>query len=158
MATHSSILAWRIPGMEEPGGLPSLGLHRVGHDCSDLAAAAATIFIFWMLIFKPNFSLSSFTFIKRLLSSSLLSAIRVVSPVYLRLLIFLLAILIPTCASSNPAFCLTYFAYKLHMQVTIYRFEVLLNPTLKDFEYYLAGMWNKCNCMVIWTSFGIAFL
>ena len=41
MATHSSVLAWRIPGMEEPGGLPSMGLHRVGHDRSDLAAAAA---------------------------------------------------------------------------------------------------------------------
>ena len=41
MATHSSILAWRIPGTEEPSGLPSMGLHRVGHDGSDLAAAAA---------------------------------------------------------------------------------------------------------------------
>ena len=41
MATHSSVLAWRIPGAEDPGGLPSLGLHRVGHDWSDLAAAAA---------------------------------------------------------------------------------------------------------------------
>ena len=41
MAAHSSVLAWRIPGTEEPGGLPSLGSHRVGHDCSDLAAAAA---------------------------------------------------------------------------------------------------------------------
>ena len=41
MATHSSVLAWRIPGMGEPGGLPSLGSHRVGHDGSDLAAAAA---------------------------------------------------------------------------------------------------------------------
>ena len=41
MATHSSVLAWRIPGMEEPGGLPSMGSHRVGHDWSDLAAAAA---------------------------------------------------------------------------------------------------------------------
>ena len=41
MATHSSVLAWRIPGTEEPGGLPSMGLHRVGHDWSDLAAAAA---------------------------------------------------------------------------------------------------------------------
>ena len=39
MATHSSILAWRIPGTGEPGGLPSMGLHRVGHDWSDLAAA-----------------------------------------------------------------------------------------------------------------------
>ena len=41
MATHSSVLAWRIPGMGEPDGLPSMGLHRVGHYWSDLAAAAA---------------------------------------------------------------------------------------------------------------------
>ena len=41
MATHSSILAWRIPGLEEPGGLPSMGSHRLGHDWSNLAAAAA---------------------------------------------------------------------------------------------------------------------
>ena len=41
MATHSSVLAWRIPGSGEPGGLPSMGLHRVGDDWSDLAAAAA---------------------------------------------------------------------------------------------------------------------
>ena len=40
MATHSSVLAWRIPGTGKPGGLPSMGSHRVGHDC--LAAAAAT--------------------------------------------------------------------------------------------------------------------
>ena len=41
MATHSSVLAWRIPGTEDPGGLPSMGSHRVGHDGRDLAAAAA---------------------------------------------------------------------------------------------------------------------
>ena len=41
MATHSSVLAWRTPGMGEPGGLPSMGSHRVGHDGSDLAATAA---------------------------------------------------------------------------------------------------------------------
>ena len=41
MAIHSSVLAWRIPGMGEPGGLPSIGSHRVGHDWRDLAAAAA---------------------------------------------------------------------------------------------------------------------
>ena len=41
MATHSSVFAWRITGMREPGGLPSMGLHRVGHDWSDLAVAAA---------------------------------------------------------------------------------------------------------------------
>ena len=45
MATHSSVLAWRIPGMGQPGGLLSLGSHRVGHDWSNLAAAAAELFI-----------------------------------------------------------------------------------------------------------------
>ena len=45
MATHSSVLAWRIPGMGEPGGLLSMGSHRVGHDWSDLAAAAAAYFL-----------------------------------------------------------------------------------------------------------------
>ena len=42
MATHSSVLTWRIPGMAEPGGLPSMGSHRVGHDWSDLATAEVT--------------------------------------------------------------------------------------------------------------------
>ena len=45
MATHSSVLAWRIPGTGEPCGLPSMGLHRVGHDWSDLAAAAGWIWL-----------------------------------------------------------------------------------------------------------------
>ena len=45
MATHSSVLAWRFPGMAGPGGLPSMGSHRVGHDRSDLAAAAAHFMI-----------------------------------------------------------------------------------------------------------------
>ena len=43
MATHSSVLAWRIPGTAEPGGLPSMGSHRVGHDWSDLAAADSDV-------------------------------------------------------------------------------------------------------------------
>ena len=53
MATHSSVLAWRIPGTGEPGGLPSMGSHRVGHDWSDLAAAAAnnSIGLFFLLFF-----------------------------------------------------------------------------------------------------------
>ena len=66
--------------------------------------------------FKPTFSLSSFAFIKRLFSSSSLSAISVVSFAYLRLLIFLSAILIPACASSSPAFLRMYSAYKLNNQ------------------------------------------
>ena len=76
----------------------------------------AMILVFWMLSFKPTFSLSSFTFIKRLFSYSSLSAIRVVSSEYLKLFIFLPAILIPACASSSLAFCMMYYAYKLNKQ------------------------------------------
>ena len=74
-----------------------------------------TIFVFWKLSFKPIFSLSSFIFIRRLFSS-LLSIVRVVSSAYLRLLIFLPAILIPVCASSSLAFHLMYSEYKLKKQ------------------------------------------
>ena len=64
-----------------------------------------------MLHFKPTFSLSSFTFIKRLFSSSSLSAIRLVSSTYLRLLIFLQAVLIPACVSSSRVFLMMYSVY-----------------------------------------------
>ena len=74
------------------------------------------IFILWILSSKPAFSLSSFTFIKRLVSSSLLSAIRVVSSAYLRLLIFLPAIMIPAFALSILAFREMYSASKLNKQ------------------------------------------
>ena len=76
--------------------------------CHEAKGQDVMIFTFWMLSFKPAFSLSSFTFIKRLFRSSLLSAIGVVSSAYLRLLIFLPAILIPACASSSPAFHMMY--------------------------------------------------
>ena len=71
----------------------------------------AMILVFWMLSFKLAFSLSSYTFIKRLFSSSSLSAIMVVASAYLRLLIFLL---IPACDSSSQAFGMVYSAYKLN--------------------------------------------
>ena len=71
--------------------------------------------VFKVLSLKRTFSLSSFTFIKRLFSSSL-SVRRVGSSEYLRLLIFLLAILIPACASSSQAFHMMYSAYKLNKQ------------------------------------------
>ena len=76
----------------------------------------AMILAFGILSFKPTFPLSSFTFTKRLFSSYSLSTVRMVSSVYLRLLIFLLAILIPACASSSPAFLMMYSAYKLNKQ------------------------------------------
>ena len=65
---------------------------------------------------KPTFSFTSFTFIKRLFSSSLLSVIKVVLSAYLGLLIFLPEILIPACASSSPAFLMMWTAYKLNKQ------------------------------------------
>ena len=80
-----------------------------GTRCHDLI-------LFLRLSFKPSFELSSFTLIKRLFSSSSLSAIRMVSFAYLRLLIFLLAILIPVCDSFSLAFHMIYSAYKLNNQ------------------------------------------
>ena len=75
----------------------------------------------WSLFFEcwvlsQLFPLSAFTFIKRLYNSSSLSAIRVVSSAYLRLVILLLGILIPTCDSSSPAFLMMCSAYKLNKQ------------------------------------------
>ena len=84
--------------------------------CHEMMGQDAMVLVFWILSFKPTFSLFCFTFIKRLFSSSLLSAIRVVSSAYLWLLIFLLAILIPACASSSSTFHMMYSAHKLNKQ------------------------------------------
>ena len=83
--------------------------------CYEGMGPDAIIFVFSMLSFKPTFSLFSFTFIKRLISYSL-SAIKVGSSTYLRLLIFLLAVLIPACPSSSQVFCMLYSSYKLNKQ------------------------------------------
>ena len=211
----------------------------------------------WMLNFKPAFSLSSFTLLKRLFSSSSLSAIRMLSSAYLRLLIFLLAILIPACDSSSLASPKMYSAYKVHKRcdniqpchisfpilnhsivpcpiltvaswpthrflrrqvrwsgtpislriftllwstqskafnnaevdvfvevpwflhkpmsvgslisvssvfskpsLYIWKFfiHILLKPSLRDFEHKLASIRSNCNCMVVWTFFGIVLL
>ena len=84
-----------------------------GVGCHDLV-----LFFFFFLIFslKPDFSLSSFTLIKKFFSSSLLSAIRVVSSAYLRLLMFLLPILIPACNSSSLTFLMMWLVCKLNKQ------------------------------------------
>ena len=84
-------------------------------------------FSFSLLSFKQAFSLFSFTFIKRLFSSSKLSPIRLVSSAYLRLLIFLPAILIPACASFSLAFHMIYSEYKLNKKMTIYSLNMLLS-------------------------------
>ena len=84
--------------------------------CYEMIGMDAMIFIFWMLSFKPAFSLSCFTFIKKPFSSSLLYALKVVSSVYLRLLMFLLPILIPACASSSLAVFMMCSAYRFNKQ------------------------------------------
>ena len=79
-----------------------------GAGCHDLCL--------WVLSFKPACSLPSFTPIKKLFNSSLLCAVSVISPAYLRLLIFLPEVLILACESTSPAFHRMYSAYKLNKQ------------------------------------------
>jgi len=100
----------------EPTKIKTLTVSSVSPSNCHEVMGQDVIFVFWMLSFKLTFSLSSFTFIKRLFSSSLLSAIRVVSSAYLRLLIILPAILTSACASSSLAFHMMYSAYKLNKQ------------------------------------------
>ena len=89
------------------------------------------ILVFWMLSFKLTFSLSPFTFIKRLLSSSSLCATRVVSSAYVRLLIFLPAILISACASSNPS--ISQLVKAMVFPVVMYGFQ---SWTVKKAEHW----------------------
>ena len=84
--------------------------------CHEAMGLDAMILVFSMLSFKPAFYCSSFTLIKRLFSSSWLSVVRVISPAYLRLSMFLPEILIPACDSSSLAFHMMYSAYKLNKQ------------------------------------------
>ena len=105
----------------------------------------AMIFVFWMLSFKPTFSLSSFTLIKRLCISSSLSAIRVVSSAYLRLLIFLLAILIPACASSSPVFLTEWlYQFKFFLRLDRSFSTFLLSSCYYKKEVAFILLWNVC--------------
>ena len=81
--------------------------------CHGVMGLDAMILVLWMLSFKPTFPLFSFSFIRRIFSSL---DLKVVSSAYLRLLLFLPAILIPACASSSPVFLMMYSAYKLNKQ------------------------------------------
>ena len=88
----------------------------------------AMLLVFWMLSFKPALSLSSFTLIKKLFSSSLLlSPIGVVLCLYLRLLVFLPEILIPACDSSSPTFRMMYSVYTLNKQDNKYSLDIFLS-------------------------------
>ena len=99
--------------------------------CHKVMGPDSIILVFWVLNFKPTFSLSSFTFIKKVFSS-LPYAIRVVSSAYLRLLIFLPAVLSPAWFLSNPEFLMMYSAYKLNKQGD------MIQPWLTPFP-----IWNQ---------------
>ena len=100
----------------EPKKIKSVAVSVVYPSICEVMEPDAMILVFRMLSFMPVFSFSSFTFIKRLFSFSLPYAIRVVLSAYLRLLIFLLAVLIPTCDLSSLAFHIMYSAYSLNKQ------------------------------------------
>ena len=123
--------------------------------CQEVIGPDATIFIYWMLNFKPAFSLSSFTFIGRLFSFSL-SAIRVVSLAYLRLLIYLPEILISACDSSSLAFLMLYSACQLNKQVTIYSLDVLSSQfwtsSLLHVQFLTVASWPANRKQVKWSG------
>ena len=115
----------------------------------------AKILVFLMLSFKSAFSLSPFTLIKRLFSSSSLSAISVVLSAYLRLLIFLSAIWIPACDSSSLAFHMTYSAYHLNKQDCNKQPCCALLPILNLSNFSMSGS-NHCflNCIQVFQDTG----
>ena len=115
LATHSSVLVWRILGTGEPGGLLSMGSHRVGHDWNDLATAAD--------VFLEECSCS---FYDPMDADNLIS--------------------------GSSGFC------KSSLNIWKFTVHILLKPDLENFEHYFASVWDECNCVVVWTFFGIAFL
>ena len=123
MAPHSSTLAWEIPWTEEPGGLQSMGSHRVGHDWIDLAAvkgftianeAEVDIFLEFPSFFYYTVNVGNLI----------------------------------SCSSNFFKYSLCTWNFSVH---------VLLKPNLKDFELYLADMWNECNCAVVWHYLALPF-
>ena len=123
--------------------------------CQEVIGPDATIFIYWMLNFKPAFSLSSFTFIGRLFSFSL-SAIRVVSLAYLRLLIYLPEILISACDSSSLAFLMLCSACQLNKQVTIYSLDVVSSQfstsSVLHVQFLTVASWPANRKQVKWSG------
>ena len=108
------------------------------------------ILVLWMLSFKPDFSVSFFTFIKRLCSSSSLSAIKVVSSAYLRLLTFLPAILIPACESSSPTLYMMYSVKQLSTQHTQKYKTLCLRRELSELCEYLSHSPSPQTASALW--------
>ena len=137
----SSAVIWEPPKIK-PATVstvsPSISYEMMGPD--------AMILVFQMLSFKLTLSHSSFTFIKKLFNFSSLSAISIVASAYLRLLIFLLAILIVACASSSLAFHMMYPATSNAEEAEVEQFyedlQDLLERTPKKDVLFIIGDWN----------------
>ena len=141
----------------EPPKLKSDTVSTVSPSIShEVMGPDAMIFVFWMLSFRPTFSLSSYTFIKRLFSSSSLSTIRLVSSAYLRFLIFLPATLIPAYASSSPAFLMMYSVYKLNNTALTYSFSYLepvcCSVSSSNFYFLTCIQISQKASQVVWYS------
>ena len=111
--------------------------------CHEMIGPDAMILVFWMFSFKPTFLLSSFTFTKRIFSSSLLSDIRMVSSAYLRLLMFLPAILIPAIGFKSLQLAL----WKLRYSAVPLTCRSLLELAAESLEE-LSMLWNDKMCQV----------
>ena len=116
MATHSSVLAWRIPGTGEPGGLQSMGSHRVGHDWSNLAAAAAAAF-FYCLSKRGSFFLTIFLLVCQLTPNNSFK---------LKLRIWCIQKVFYICTKVYEYLCLSYWLLSIQ--------QVLINAPLKNSE------------------------
>ena len=168
MATHSSVLAWRIPGMGEPGGLLSMGLHRVRHDWSDLAGSAAVPFpvltvasltciqisqeagkVVWYSHLFKNFP--QFVVIHTVQGFGLVN--RAEAYVLLELSHFF-------CDPAGVGNLISGSSAFSKSSLNIWKFTVyiLLKPGLENFEHYSASVWVESNYVIVWTFFGIAFL
>ena len=106
MATHSSVLAWRIPRTGEPGGLPSMGLHRVGHDWRGLAAAATCS----SSLISSFLSFFFHLFLFVLLPPHTFSAL---SPISFFLLFFFFLLFLPSAVAIRTAVCVYVQNHKL---------------------------------------------
>ena len=177
MATHSSVLPWRSPGTGEPGGLLSMGSHRVGHDWSDLVVVSWSCFLPSNKCFNfvTTVTVHSGNLEPKKIKSVTVSIIspsichKVMGPDSMILVFWMLTFkpevnifLEFTCFFYDPTyvdsliFRSSAFS-KSNSYIWKFLVQVLLKRGLKDFEHYFARMWNEHNCAVVWTFFvGIA--
>ena len=128
--------------------------------CHEMIGLDASILVFWILCFKPAFSFS-FTLINRLFSPSSLSAIRMVSSAYLRLLIFLPEILITAYDTSSLAFCRMYSVYKLNKQGDNVQPFPILNQSTVPFSVLTVAScpaYRFLKKQVRWSHFPISWI